>query len=133
MIDIESDIYDIVSNAAQSVDANTFVVSKEARTPSKFPCVSVVEAGNSTLTTTRDSGHSENHAVIMYEINVYSNKADGAKAQCKAILSSIDTALLNIGFKRTMKRPVSMDDASKYRLIARYNAVADANKVIYRR
>lgn len=133
MIDIESDIYNIILSAVQSVSANAFVVSKETRTPSKFPCVSIVEAGNSTLTTTRDSGNSENHAIIMYEVNVYSNKSEGAKSECKSILSAVDTALLNIGFKRTMKRPVSLDDATKYRLIARYNAIADNNKTIYRR
>jgi hypothetical protein len=69
----------------------------------------------------------------MYSVDVYSNKANGSKSECKAILALVDDALIRKGFTRTMKQPVSLDDATKYRLVARYTAVADKNKTIYRR
>lgn len=133
MIDIEQDVYDLVSAAVLEVSPGAFVVSKETRTPSKFPCISIVEADNRVLERTQDSGSRERHVSLMYEINVYSNKQNGGKSECKAILEVIDDTLMNKGFTRTMKRPISMDDATKYRLIARYTAIADENKVIYRR
>lgn len=134
MIDIEQDVYDLVSAAAHRVDPNTFVVSKEStRSPSRFPCVSVVEADNSVFRSTKDSGSSENHVSLMYEINIYSNRADGGKKECKQLLEAIDNVLIAKGFLRTMKHPVSMDDATKYRIVVRYTAVSDKNGTIYTR
>lgn len=133
MIDIEQDVYNLVKTAVNAVAKNAFIVGKETRSPSQFPFVSVVEANNSAVVSTQDSGSTENHALLMYEVNVISNKQNGGKSECKAILSSIDNAFIESGFTRKMKRPVSMDDATKYRLIARYECVADAKGTIYRR
>lgn len=134
MIDFESDVFDLVSNAVHAIVPNAFVISKEsARMPSQFPCVSIVEVENTTLKRTRDSGSNENHVYLTYEVNVYSNKANGSKSECKAILELADEALVNVGFSRVMKHPVSLDDATKYRIVARYAGVSDKNGNIYRR
>lgn len=133
MIDIENDVYDVVSAAVLASYPDALVVGKETRMPSKFPCVSIVEADNYTVGYTQDSGSNENHVSLMYSVDVYSNKAKGSKSECKAILAIVDDVLIRKGFTRTMKQPVSLDDATKYRLIARYTAVSDKSKTIYRR
>lgn len=133
MIDIENDVYNVVSAAVLASYPGALVVGKETRMPSKFPCVSIVESDNYTVGYTQDSGSNENHVSLMYSVDVYSNKAKGSKSECKAILAIVDDALIRKGFTRTMKQPISMDDATKYRLVARYTAVADKNKTIYRR
>lgn len=69
----------------------------------------------------------------MYEVNVYSNKTSGKKAECRAIAAVIDDILLGLGFTRTMKNPVSMDDATIYRMVTRYTAVVSIDQTIYRR
>lgn len=133
MIDIEDDIFELVSSAVSASFPDTLIVGKQARIPSKFPCVSIVESDSYTISYTQDSESNENHASVMYSVDVYSNKAKGSKSECKAIMSVIDDVLIRKGFARTMKQPISMDDATKYRITARYSAVVSKNKTIYRR
>lgn len=133
MIDIESDIFNAVKSAINEQFPSAYVTGKETRSPSKFPCISIVEADNFPLINTQDSTHLENHVYLMYEINVYSNKANGSKAECKQLLAQVDETMMQCGFTRIMKQPVSLDDATKYRLTARYTAVAGKDKKIYRR
>jgi hypothetical protein len=133
MIDIENEIFTKISAELRSRFTDISVYGEDVRTPSSFPCVSIVEADNYVVTATRDSRSNENHANLMYEVNVYSNKASGKKSECKEILSIIDSIFLGLGFTRNMKNPVTMDDATIYRLIARYSAIVSADQTIYRR
>ncbi len=133
MIDIENDIFTRVAAALRADFPAINVYGEEARSPSSFPCVSIVEADNYTVTRTQDSGSNERHASLMYEVNVYSNKTSGKKAECRAIAAVIDDILLGLGFTRTMKKPVSMDDATIYRMVTRYTAVVSIDQTIYRR
>lgn len=133
MIDIQDDVYTLVSNAVHATFPDAFVISREIRTPSKFPCVSIVESDNAALTYTQDSNSNENHVSVMYTLDVYSNKQKGSMAECRAIMALADTALIRKGFTRITKQAVSFDDATKYRLVARYTAVVSTDKTIYRR
>lgn len=133
MIDIESELYTIIRDALVSKFPNITVSGLEERMPPSFPFVSIVEADNTTRTDTIDSGSFENHANVMYEVNVYSNKTNGRKSEAKAILAEIDFQLITRGFARTSSQAVSMDSASLYRLVTRYVAAVSKDKVIYRR
>ena len=71
---------------------------------------------------------------VTYEVNVYSNKTSGKKAECKALAAFIDERLLELNFTRTMLEPVpNQDEATIYRMLGRYRAVISKNKTIYRR
>ncbi len=131
MIDIESDIVDVITTALEERFPGISVYDEEILTPSSFPCVTVEEADNYSYQKTADSKSNENHAVLMYEINVYSNKANGKKRECKNIYSFIDEILLKMGFSRISTEPASIDSTTIYRLVGRYKAVADKNKTIY--
>lgn len=133
MIDFEREIYTYVVKRVQAVHGDVEFSGVDERLPSKFPFVSLVEADNATRTDTIDSGSFENHANIMYEVNVYSNKSSGRKAECKAILATIDDTFVRMGFARTMREPAIMDDATIYRMVSRYTAAIDKNGKIYRR
>lgn len=133
MIDIENEVFTKIASELRSQFTGINVYGEDVRSPSQFPCVSIVEADNYTVKSTQDSGSNENHANLMYEVNVYSNKTSGKKTECKEILSVIDDILLGLGFTRTMKNPVSMDDATIYRMVARYTAIVSTNQTIYRR
>lgn len=133
MIDIENEIINKITIELRSRFPRIGVFSEDVRSPSSFPCVSIVEADNYTLRKTQDSGSNENHAVLMYEVNVYSNKIKGKKTECKAIFSVIDDVFLNLGFTRLAKHPVTMDKATIYRMVGRYNAIVSKNQTIYRR
>lgn len=133
MIDVEKPIFTAIANAVHEQFPTLYIVGEEIRVPSTFPTVSVVEADNYTNTRTSDSGSNENHVNVMYEVNVFSNKKSGRKTQTKSILSVIDETFIKLGFVRTMSKPVTMDDATVYRMIARYTAVVSSDGKIYRR
>ena len=134
MINVENEIFDRVANAIKAVYPSVFISGEYIRTPSKFPFVSLIEMSNTAYVQTQSSAGVENHASLMYEMNVYSNKKSGKKSECKAIASLIDNELATLGFSRTMLQPIpNMDDATIYRMTGRYTVVISKDKKLYRR
>ena len=134
MINVENEIFSIVSKSVREKYPSVFISGEYVRTPSKFPFVSLIEMSNTAYDRTQTSGSLENHASIMYEVNVYSNKKSGKKSECKAIASLIDNELATLGFSRTMLQPIpNLDDATIYRMTGRYTAVISKDKTLYRR
>lgn len=133
MIDIENEVFTTIATELRSQFTGINVYGEDVRSPSSFPCVSIVEADNYTLRRTQDSGSNENHANVMYEVNVYSNKTSGKKTECKEIFAVIDEIMLGLGFTRSNKNPATMDEATIYRIVGRYVAIVSTNQTIYRR
>jgi hypothetical protein len=134
MISVENEIFDRVSTSVRERFPNVNMTGEYVKVPSSFPHVSLEEKDNSALTSTQTSTEYENHAVLMYEVNVYSNKTKGKKTECREIISIVDNEMQNLGFTRTMLQPIpNMDDATIYRLTARYTAIISKEKMIYRR
>lgn len=134
MIDIETSVFDTVAKAVRAEYPKIFMTGEYVKVPPKFPCVSLMEMDNQSYQRTEDSGSSENHVSVMYEVDVYSNKSVGKKSECKAIAALIDEQMLALGFARTMLQPIpNLDDATIYRMVGRYSAIISKDKVIYRR
>ena len=134
MINVENEIFSKVAESVRVAFPFAFVSGEYVRTPSKFPFVSVIEMSNTAYDRTQSSGGLENHASVMYEVNIYSNKTSGKKSECKAIATFIDNELAALGFSRTMLQPIpNMDDATIYRMTGRYTAVISKDKKLYRR
>ena len=134
MIDVENSIFGGVSAVVRAAYPSIYMVGEYVNAPSKFPCVSLMEMDNQTYQRTEDSGGSENHVSVMYEVNVYSNKSVGKKSECKAIAALIDEQMLALGFARTMLQPIpNLDDATIYRMVGRYSAIISKNKQFFRR
>jgi hypothetical protein len=101
--------------------------------PSSFPHVSIVEQDNYMPTERLDSSDTEKFAALMYEVNVYSNKSPGKKAECRKIMSFIDKMMYARNFRRIALSPIpNLENATIYRLVARYRAETDGTK-LYRR
>ena len=114
--------------------SDIYLTGEYVKSPPSFPASSIVEMDNTAYSLTQTSGENENHASVMYEVNVYSNKTKGKKTECKEIISFIDNEMTSLGFSRTMFQPIpNVDDATIYRMIARYKAVVSKDKVIFRR
>ena len=134
MINVEQEIFNIVAKAVRSVYPDIYISGEYVKSPPKFPAVSLVEMDNSAYIRTQSSDSVENHAELMYEVNIYSNKTSGKKSECRAIATLIDNELAALGFSRTMLQPIpNMDDATIYRITGRYRAVASKDNTIYRR
>jgi hypothetical protein len=134
MINVENEIFNIIAKAVRNAYPQASVVGEYVKSPPKFPCVSIVEMDNTAYERTQTSGSLENHADVMYEVNVYSNKTSGKKSECKAIASLIDNEFATLGFSRTMLQPIpNVDDATIYRMLGRYRGVVSKDKIIFRR
>lgn len=134
MINIENQIFDIVATAIKNEYSDVYVVGEYVKSPSQFPCISIVEMDNVAYDKTQSSDSRENHADITYEVNIYSNKTSGKKSECKAIASLIDNEFATLGFSRTMLQPIlNVDDVTIYRMTGRYRGVVSKDLKIFRR
>ena len=134
MIYIENEVFDRVATRVRERFPDIFMTGEYVSSPSSFPAASLVEMDNSIREATIDSGSNENHANVMYEVNVYSNKTTGKKSECKAIIALIDDEMTAMGFVRSTLTPVPNEyDSTIYRMVARYRAAVSADHKIYRR
>lgn len=134
MIDIENPVFDRVANRVREVFPDIFMTGEYVKSPPSFPAGSLVEMDNATRIETNDSGSNENHANVMYEANVYSNKTTGKKSECKAIMALIDEEMLAMGFSRSTLTPVpNENDSTIYRMVGRYRAAVSSDLKIFRR
>ena len=134
MINIENEIFNDVSTKVRTSVTDVYMSGEYVKVPPYFPAVFLIEMDNTPVVATQTSTEMENHSTLMYEVNVYSNKKTGKKTECKKIITLIDEAMSALGFTRIMLQPIpNMDDATIYRMTARYRAVVSKDKVIYRR
>ena len=134
MIDVETEVFSIISTKVREEYDGIFITGEYVKSPPSFPCVSLLEADNAIYRSTRTTDSMENHAELLYEVNIYSNKTKGKKAECKDIASLIDSELARLGFTRTMLNSIpNEEDATIYRMVGRYKAIVSKNKTIYRR
>jgi hypothetical protein len=134
MINIENEVFNRVNAKVREVFPDIFMAGEYVKSPSSFPAVSLVEMDNVTREATADSGSNENHANVMYEVNVYSNRTTGKKSECREILALIDEEMLAIGFSRVAMTPVPNEyDSTIYRMVGRYRAAVSSTHHIFRR
>lgn len=127
MLEIENDVFDTVATELRSQHAGIFVSGEFVDTPAKFPAVTIVEADNRVFDRMR-TRRIENAARVMYEVQIFSNKASGKKAEAKEIANTADGVFANLGFTRTMRSQVAnLKDATIYRIVCRYEAVVGEN------
>ena len=133
MIDIENEIFSEVADYVDQGYPGVYLTSEYVKAPSSFPAASLVEIDNTVVASTQTSGNYENHATVLYEANVYSNKHTGKKSECKEIIALIDERMTQMGFTRVMRNVVpDLFDATIYRMVARYRAVVSRDHVVYR-
>ena len=133
MNNIENDVFTKVATDIRNTfgATNIYVTGEYTPTPPKFPCVYIYEADN--FNAGYDGCNNEVVTGVMYEVEVFSNRQNGKKAEAKSIMEVADTTLTALGFKRTMLSQVpNLADATIFRLTARYTAAVIDN-VIYRR
>lgn len=133
MIDIENDIFSEIAEEIRKSYPEAHVTGEYVKVPPYFPSISIIEVDNSVYQRTQTSESTENHAQLLYEVNVYSNKTVGKKMECRQIMLFVDEMFSRFGFTRTFLNTVpDLYDATIYRMVARYQAVADRNHTIYR-
>lgn len=131
MIDCENEVYTRVATILREKFPGIDIAGEYVNAPSSFPHVSITQSDNAAISETM-TGSAE-MAQVMFEVNVYSNKTEGRKSECKSIMNAIDEVLFKMNFKRLALTPVpNLEDATIYRLVARYRVATDG-KHFYRR
>lgn len=131
MVDLEFDIFTAVADTLRAEHSGIYVTSEYVPVPARFPAVSIIESDNRVVPRMRTL-NIENAASVMYEVNVYSNKATGKKAEAKSIAETVDEKFAEMGFTRTMMNQVpNYSDATIYRIVLRYEAIIDKDFWIY--
>ena len=126
MTDCENEVYTRIATVLRERFPGINLAGEYVKAPSGFPHVSITQSDNSVVTE-RMTGSAE-MAQVMFEVNVYSNKTEGKK-----IMKVIDEVLFKMNFKRIAMTPVpNMEDASIYRMVARYRVMTDG-RYFYRR
>ena len=135
MVDIENEVYTKVLTAVRSDSSFSNITASQVTNynPAEFPCFYLEESDNYPVVSTQDSTHNENHDTVVYEVNIYSKKKNGAKAECKKIAQLIDGKFDELGFTRLTKQYFNFQDATGCRLFLRYSAIVGTDKTIYRR
>lgn len=132
MIDVENQIYTPIAEALREAFPGIDTSGEYVKPLPPFPC-KLVEQDNYPTLTHLSTSDSEEYATIMYEVNVYSNKSSGKKAQCRSIMKVIDDLMYRRNFTRISLSPVpNLENATIYRLVARYRAETDGVN-LYRR
>lgn len=131
MTDCENEVYTRIAKVLREKFPGIDIAGEYVNAPSSFPHASITQSDNSVITE-QTTGCAE-MAQVMFEVNVYSNKTEGKKTECKSIMREIDKVLFSMNFKRLALTPVpNMEDATIYRLVARYRVATDG-KYFYRR
>ena len=127
MIDIENFVFDTVSTQLASVitDISVNVTAGYDEHEAVFPTLIVRETGNMDYQKTSTDACSENHARVTYEIEVWSDKENTGRSECKRIITAADDIMKGMKFRRIYKsRPFNID-RTRWRQYARYDAVVE--------
>lgn len=131
MIDVENEVFGTVSTTLRTAFPGIFVAGEQTNSPASFPAVTIVEQANSVYEKMR-TNRIENAVQLMYQVDVFSNTVGYKKKEAKSIMATVDAEFERLGFTRTFKEPVdNLQDGNIYRIVARYEAVADKDFWIY--
>jgi len=133
MIDPENAVYTVIRNAVKENFRDATVSGVLELLPSDFPAVFIEMSDCYPYRQGADGDEIENFCVAVFEVNIFANTTNTRKAQAKSIQRTVDAAFNRLGFQRTMCMPVNGNDATRYRLVSRYEAVVSKDLVIYRR
>ena len=130
MIDIENAVVNQITLAVRAQFSSTYpdiqVSSLPPEVLEKFPFVAVEMLSDTTSRNTLEFGKTlENHADLVFQIDVFANDSDRRKLTAKTVFNFVDLTMQNMGFVRTMAMPTPNIDRSVYRITGRYAGRSD--------
>lgn len=134
MIDYLNEIFTAVAVPLRQAHEGITVSGEYTRMPSKFPAATLDEIANVTVDELEDSSVAEKYSSLTYRLQVFSNKQSGKKAEARAIFATADSVMRGLGFRRiTYTTTPEIYESTIYSITATFEAIADADGVIYKR
>lgn len=129
MTDIFDRVFTDIATAVRTAHSGAYVTGERIAAPAQFPCVMVVEADSYEDTRYKDNTLTENVTALMYEITVFSNKQAGKRAECIAVLQTIDGVMKTKNGTRIARAEGCFDSESRiYMVTARYRFKTDGTR-----
>lgn len=134
MLDFENEIFTAVATDLRAKHKGVVVKGEYVRSPAEFPTVALSEGENVMVDNLMDSSGEEKYSGLGYRLQVFSNKVGGKKAEAKAIFATADEILRGMGFRRkSYTTTPEFYNSTIFSILATYEAIIDANGVMYRR
>ena len=131
MIDFSNEIFNAVAKHLRSLYKGIQVKGEYVSTPAKFPTVTIDEISN--VPVHLDSAKTNKYADVVYRVQVFSNKANGKRAEAREIYKSVDEKLMEIGFfAKSYTSTPTIYNSEVYTITATYGGVIGSDGVIYR-
>jgi hypothetical protein len=132
VIDYSNEIFNDAATVLRSAVQGITVIGEYVSSPTSFPTVTIDEISNTPMH--RDSAKTERYAAVKYRVQVFSNKSTGKRGEARSIFNVIDTRFTELGFERkTYTTTPDVYNSAVYQITATYEAVIDANGVVYKK
>ena len=126
MIDIENLVFNTVFNAVSLVREDAHIGKGYVQTLSEFPYIAVHEVDNAPYQSTDTDDSAENYTRVIYQVDVYSDKAGTARSECKELIALVDGIMQSMKFRRQrLNEPVNIE-RTVFHQYARYSAIVKA-------
>lgn len=123
MIDVESMVFNTIYNQLSVLYPDANITAGFDERSATFPAVIVTQTESIPYQAMNTDECAENFARITYEIEVYSNKYDTGRGECKTILQSVDGIMQGMKFRRIhTNKPVYLY-RSYWKQYARYEVI----------
>lgn len=134
MNDFMNEIFTAVAVPVREAHPGVIVSGEYTRKPSSFPAVTLDEIENVIVDRLEDSSNEEMYSGLTYRLQTFSNKTRGKKGEARAIFATADSVMRRLGFRRvTYTVTPEIYESTIYSITATYEAIIDANGVIYKR
>lgn len=131
MIDFCNEIFNAVAKDLRAAYKGIKVVGEYVQSPTAFPTVTIDETQNRPVH--KDSAVQNKYAQVTYRVQVFSNKANGKRAQAREIYGRVDEKLQSLGFQAVSYTTTpAIYNSEVYSITATYEGVIDRDGVIYR-
>ena len=123
MIDVENLVFDTFYNAFHALHPDANITAGYDEQNAIVPCVVVRQTNSQPYRNSATDDCAENHTRITFEVEVFSDKADTGRSECKELLNDADTIMQSMKFRRIhLNRPLNID-RTLYRQYARYEVI----------
>jgi hypothetical protein len=131
MLDFSNEIFNAVAEHLRSLYKGIQVKGEYISTPAKFPTVTIDEISN--VPVHLDSSKENKYADVVYRVQVFSNKANGKRAEARQIYASVDSKLMELGlFAKSYTTTPAIYNSEIYSITATHGGTIDENGVVYR-
>lgn len=116
-------IYTYVVNKVKTEFPDIYHTSRYEPVPASFPCIYIIERGKTEYIRNMSLDRIDDQWAATYEVQVLSNKEEGAEDEANAIMDLANLAFREMYFQREMIEDIGTKSSTSYRTVARFRRI----------